>query len=181
MPWTDLRSHGQTSETASGKSIAQGLANLRQFCTITEFHYTPGSKSLHMPASMAKALECPELSVLCLAFANMRKPATGYLAKVVEACKKLQRLDLSNTYLGDARMEQLAPVLGKCTTLQWLNLSMCNLGRDGAHWLPGIFQPELMILKLSNNHVRTHTGTGVACFRHRAERACKRACCLADS
>jgi Ran GTPase-activating protein (RanGAP) involved in mRNA processing and transport len=152
--------------------MAEGLMNLSQFCTITEFYYTPGSQSLHMPASLAKALKCQQLSVLCLASANMRNPATGHLATVVEACKKLQRLDISHTYLGDSLMKQLAPALGKCTTLQTLELTMCCLGRDGAHWLPGIFQPALKILNLSNNHVRTHTGAVMPCSLHLAERAC---------
>lgn len=176
IPRTDLRSHEQTLKTASAKSIAQGLTKLSQFCTITEFYDTPGRQYPHMPESLAKALKCQRLSVLCLASANMRNPAMRYLATVVEACENLQRLDFSKTYIGDALMQQLAPALGKCTTLQSLDLTMCCLGRDGAHWLPGIFQPALTILKLSNNHVRTHTDAVVACFLHVVEHAC----CLAD-
>lgn len=143
-------------KTAPAKSIAQGLKDLSRFSTITEFHYTPGSQSLHMPASLAKALKCQQLSVLCLAFANMRNPATRHLASVVKACGTLQRLDISRTLLGDDLMKQLVPVLGKHATLESLDLTMCWLGKDGAHWLPGIFQPKLKILKLSNNNVRTH-------------------------
>jgi len=153
-------------------SIAQGLVKLGQFCRIIEFHYDPGSQSLHMPASLAKALKCQQLSVLCLAFANMRNPATRYLATVIEACETLQRLDLSYTYLRDGLMQKLAPALGRCRRLQSLDLTKCLLGRDGAHWLPDIFQPALVVLKLSNNHVRTHTGAAVACSLHLAERAC---------
>lgn len=152
-----MASHEQTAKTASGKCIAQGLEDLSRFSTITEFHYSAGSQSLHMPESLAKALKCLQLSVLCLASANMRNPATRHLATVVEACETLQRLDISRTLLGDDLMHDLAPVLGKHATLESLDLTMCWLGEDGAHWLPNIFQPALKILKLSNNNVRTHT------------------------
>ena len=57
-----------------------------------------------MPASMAKALKPQQLTVLCLACANMRNPATPHLATVVEGCENLQSLDISKTYLGDGLM-----------------------------------------------------------------------------
>lgn len=122
---------------------------------------------------MAKALEPQQLSVLCLAFANMPDPATRYLATVVEGCENLQRLDISKTYLGDGLMKELAPALGKSTTLQSLDFTSCHLGKEGAHWLPSIFQPALRILNLSNNWVRTHTGAVAACCVHLAEHACR--------
>jgi Ran GTPase-activating protein (RanGAP) involved in mRNA processing and transport len=125
---------------------------------------------------MAKALKPQQLSFLCLACANMSNPATRHLATVVEGWENLQRLDISKTYLGDDRMQQLAPALGKSKTLQSLDFTWCYLGKDGAQWLPGIFQPALRILKLSHNEVRTHTGAVAACCVHLAEHAC----CFAD-
>lgn len=175
---THMPTREQTATTASGQCIAQGLKHLSRFSTITEFHYSAGSQSLHMPASLAKALQCQRLSVLCLASANMRNPATGHLASVVEACETLQHLDISRTLLGDALMLQLAPVLGKHRTLESLDLTMCWLGTDGAHWLSGIFQPALKILKLSNNNVRRHTS--FLCGMLRA-RLAERPCCFADA
>ena len=174
---THLRGHGQATKTASAESIVQGLGNLSKLCIIKEFYFSPGRQFAKMPASMAKALKPQQLSVLCLAYANMPNPATRHLATVVEGCERLQRLDISKTYLGDARMLQLAPALSKSTALQSLDLTMCCLGRDGAHWLPGIFQPALRILKLSNNHVRTHRGAVVACCVHLAEHACRLLIC----
>ncbi|MGB1607077.1 MAG: hypothetical protein ACPIOQ_80875, partial [Promethearchaeia archaeon] len=97
----------QTAKTASGQCIAQGLKDLSRFSCITEFYYTHRSQSLNMPASLANALKCQQLSVLCLALANMRDPATRHLASVVKACGTLQRLDISRTLLGDDLMKQL--------------------------------------------------------------------------
>ena len=170
---THLRGHGQTSETATAESIVQGLGNLSKLCTITEVYFSPGRQFAQMPASMAKALKPQQLSVLCLACANMPNPATRHLATVVQGCENLQRLDISKTYLGDGLMKELAPALGKSTTLQSLDVAWCYLGKDGAHWLPGIFQPALRILKLSHNEVRTHTGAVAACRVHLAEHACR--------
>jgi Ran GTPase-activating protein (RanGAP) involved in mRNA processing and transport len=156
-----VRRNEQATNTAAGKCIANGLARLSAFGKIRAAEFKSRSVALHMPKSLCKALiNCQELSRLCLAFANMRHPATDYLGMVVIACTKLQHLDISGTFLGNQLMKTLqAPLLAR-TSLRSLDLAMCDLGEDSSRSLAAVLQglqSSLTRLNLDHNNVRTCT------------------------
>jgi len=94
-----------------------------------------------------------------LMFSHISDRGTQAIATVLSHSSTLEKLDLSNNSINDARLAVLAPVLRHRSGLRELNLSNNSIGDTGSGTLAEILSHKSMKLNLSGNGAISAVGT----------------------